>query len=219
MQQSEIFATSHFLTPASDLFSFSDAAMHWDCYVKWEHQARFARLHFETRRAWAPQNKYWGTALVTDDVLATLNPDLYVGEADVMLARTGSGIRVNLYDWEEWLAGSWFESCSHEMEREAVGDILPLLRKEIPTVRSLLAASGMASGTQSIDSEARSILAHFACAKLAARADEKGIACPGCKTFSNDYEYVPQEVVDPKSADTSHLVCRACGRKFGPLDM
>jgi hypothetical protein len=55
-----LFGTSHFLGPNSDLWQFSDAVVHWDCYAKWEHRARFGRMYFEAKREWSGHSSYWG---------------------------------------------------------------------------------------------------------------------------------------------------------------
>ncbi len=55
----------------------------------------------------------------------------------------------------------------------------------------------------------------FACEALARRAAEKGLACPLCGEFSNDYKYRKIEVVDP-GGPRSVLVCKGCGGEFGP---
>jgi hypothetical protein len=136
------FATSHFLGSESDLWEFSDAVMHWDCYATWEHRARFGRLYFDAKRQWSGRNPHWGVAHSDDQVLVTANPDKYVGEVDVMLAETGSGFRVPLLDWEDWLAGEWFEGCHHEIERDALATVLPLLRTKLPTAEAVIAAAG-----------------------------------------------------------------------------
>jgi hypothetical protein len=120
------FATSHFLGPSSDLWQFSDAVMHFDCYAMWEHRARFVRMYFEAKKEWSGQNQFWGVAHSDDRVLVTANPDKLVGEVDVMLAETGSGFRVALANWEDWLSGEWFEDCRHEIEREALLAVLPM---------------------------------------------------------------------------------------------
>ena len=216
------FATSHFLGPESDLWQFSDAVMHWDCYAKWEHQARFGRMYFEAKRAWSSHNRYWGIAHSDDQLFVTANPDKLVGEIDVMLAETGSGFRVPLADWEDWLGGEWFEACRHDIEREAMATVLPLLRSKLPTADAVVAAAGMDGEYESAIAAAGGIVARvsheFACQKLAERAATKGVACPGCGSFSTEYEFVRVEQVS-ESGPQSHLVCRGCGKEFGPADV
>ena len=222
MDDDRLFATWGFLGPDSDLWPFSDAVMHWDCYAKWEHRARFGRMYFEAKRAWSGQNHFWGVAHSDNQLLVTTNPDKLVGEVDVMLAETGSGFRVALADWEDWLNGEWFEGCQHEMEREALSAVLPLLRSKLPTAESVIAAAGMETDTESPITSVGGMVARvsheIACQKLAERAARKGVACPGCGTFATDYEYVRVEVVS-ESGPQSHLVCRGCGKEFGPTEV
>ncbi len=106
MDEDRLFATSHFLGPESDLWRFSDAVMHWDCYAKWEHQARFGRMYFEARREWTGRNPYWGVALSDDQVFVTSQSDRLFGEVDVMLAEDqGRCFRIRLSDSQGWLVG------------------------------------------------------------------------------------------------------------------
>jgi hypothetical protein len=58
----------------------------------------------------------------------------------------------------------------------------------------------------------------FACEDLARRAAEKGIACPLCGEFSNDYDFRKVEMVDP-DGPRSVLVCKKCEEEFGPDDV
>jgi hypothetical protein len=217
------FATSHFIAdPAHDLWQYSDAVMHWDCYARWEHRPRFARMFFAANRGWSGTNPYWGVALADEDVLVTANPDPYVGEVDVLLAATGSGARVPLADWEDWLGGEWFEACRHEVEREAMAEVVPRLRALLPTPEALASAAGMALGGGSPVAAMGGMVARvsheFACQKLAERAATKGLACPRCGGFSTDYEFDQVESVSD-SGPQSRLVCRGCGAGFGPSDV
>jgi hypothetical protein len=136
-----LFATRHFLNPDSDLWRYSDALMHWDCYAKWDHRARFARMYFEAKRKWSSHNAYWGVAYSDDLVLITTNPDKPVGEVDVILADTGSGFRLPLADWVDWLAQKWSKDCHHEIEREALTSVIALLRSKLPTPEAIVAAA------------------------------------------------------------------------------
>jgi hypothetical protein len=217
-----LFTTSHFLGPDSDLWEFSDAVMHWDCFAKWEHRARFGRMYFEAKRQWIGHNRCWGVALSDDQVLVTVNPDKLVGEVDVMFAETGSGFRIALADWEDWLGDEWFEGCHHDIERDAVSAVLPLLRYRLPNAEAVVAAAGMETGVESRVASQSGMVARclheLACQKLAERAATKGVACPGCGSFSTDYEYVRVEEVS-QSGPQSHLVCRSCGKEFGPADL
>jgi hypothetical protein len=216
------FATSQFLGPESDLWRYSDAVMHWDCYANWKHRARFGRMYFEARRGWSGRNSAWGVAHSDDQVLVTVNPDKLVGEVDVMLAETGSGFRIAFADWADWLDGEWCEGCLHEIEREALAAVLPLLRSKLPTAEAVVTAAGMERKAGSEIAAAGGMVARisheFACAKLAERAARRGVACPGCGNFSTAYEYVRVDQVS-ESGPQSHLICQRCGRKFGPAEL
>jgi hypothetical protein len=89
---------------------------------------------------------YEGARSITGPFLGVLgasgNPTR-VGMVDVMLAATGSGFRIRLGDWEDWLDGEWFECCHHEIEREALAAVLPLLRSKLPTAEAVVPAAGM----------------------------------------------------------------------------
>jgi|SRR5579884_684799 hypothetical protein len=138
-----LFATSHFLDSDNDLWQFSDTAMHWDCYAKWEHRKRFSRMYFDTKREWSRQNPFWRVAYSDDQVLVTVNSDQFVDEVDMVLAETGSEFRIPLTDWEGWLSGKCFEDCHHEIERNALAVVISLLRSRLPTAEAVIAATGM----------------------------------------------------------------------------
>lgn len=126
-----IFATSHFLAdPADELYRFSDASMHWDCYVHWPQQRRFAALYFEAnlrRSAMEEWAHYWPVLLQTDDLLVTFGRA--VDEVAVCLKKSGTTLGIAATDWPDWLAGNWQQSCHPGLECEAVAEALPLLRK------------------------------------------------------------------------------------------
>lgn len=179
-------------------------------------------MYFEASRGSSGQNPYWRVAHSDDRVLVTINPDKSVGEVDVTLAETGSGFRIAVDDWDDWLEGECFEQCNHEVEREALAGVIPLLRSKLPTAEAVVAAAGMGKDSGSEIASAGGIVARisheFAFEKFAARAASKGVACPGCGRFSRDYEYVRVERVS-ESGPQSHLVCLGCGREFGPEDV
>jgi hypothetical protein len=121
-----IFATSHFIGDKShDLYRFSDAAMHWSCYLQWPDQARFASLYFETCvkvaqiRRW-PQ--YWPILLKSRDVLVLYG--VAVDEIAVVLRRSGTEIRIARDEWQPFLDGKWREMCLAGLECEAAAAVL-----------------------------------------------------------------------------------------------
>jgi hypothetical protein len=128
-----IFATTHFLgDPSHHLFAYSDAAMHWDCYAKWEHQAEFAELFFNTAINRDRDTTYWRLLGMNSDVQASYGwmPD----EVANILRKSGSDIRVPKSNWKSWIEGDYVKTCDHEQERKAVEDVLEFLRTiKIPT--------------------------------------------------------------------------------------
>jgi hypothetical protein len=220
-----VFCTRPYMPPDPDLFAFARVPIHWACYAAWEHRPRFARQYFEEQVKWAEGNRFWGIARKDDTVLVSVNPSQYVEEVDVILAATGSSIRLPLAGWEEWIAGGWFDGCADDADRDALGEFIASLWAELPTVDALLAAAGMTaedSGQPSPGIEAGGMVDRisyeFACQKLAARAVEKGVACPECAHFGTDFRYDRVETV---SADgpQSKLICPACDAGFGPDDV
>lgn len=217
-----LFGTSHFLRPEHDLQRFSDAAMHWDCYAEWEHRKRFGRLYFEARRAWQEHNPKWGVALSDEEVVVSVNPAKLVALIDVTLAETGSCIRVAMADWKDWLDGEGRGDCRHDVERSAVRSVLPRLRSVLPSAEAVVDGAGMQPKPETDSSGADDLVTRisyqFACQDLAARAARKGLSCPACGNNSREYDYFDCSQVS-ESGPQSHLTCRSCGKRFGPLDM
>jgi hypothetical protein len=196
--------------------------MHWSCYAAWDLRPRFARHYFEEQVRWSEGNQFWSVARKDNTVLVSVNPAMYVEEVDVILAATGSSLRIPLVDWEEWVACGWFDSCAHGSERDALGEVIAVLRADLPTAETLLAAAGVTAedaGQPAPGVEPGGMVDRmsyeFACEKLAARAGEKGMVCPHCNHFGTDFRYERVETVSvdgPQSA----LVCPACRKPFGP---
>jgi len=133
-----ICGTGRFITSKShEFYRFSDAAMHWNCYVKWPQQRRFASLYFETavNRRELMRSQNWKTLLKS--------PDAFVGyvfaenEVSVMLRKSGTDIRLHRSQWQRWLSGGWLRECRRELELEAISAILPQLQElQLPEPRS-----------------------------------------------------------------------------------
>lgn len=130
------------------LFSPVRRLVHWDCFAAWDGRAAFARDYFGENVAAIRRNPYWGVARCDDRVLLTVNPARYVGEADVLLAATGSSFRVPLDEWAGWVAGGWFEACRHQVEREALGELIPVWRDGLASGEEVAAAAGFAPGDE-----------------------------------------------------------------------
>lgn len=132
------FGTGRFITNKShEFYRFSDAAMHWNCYVKWPQQRRFASLYFEAavnmRELMASRN--WKTLLKSRD--AFVGYVFAENEVSVTLRKSGTDIRLHRSQWQKWLNGGWERECRPELEREAVSTMLPQLRElQLPEPRS-----------------------------------------------------------------------------------
>lgn len=207
----------------ADLYRYVKVPIHWDCFARWEQRPRFASQYFAANVRSAGDNRFWGVARCDERVLVTVNPAEFVKQIDVLLAETASSFRVHLDDWQDWLAGEWFEGCRHEAERDALGPVIPSLRDGLPTPEAVVEAAGMSSGETGQDAGGTlnpavgRIMYEIACRDLAERAARKGLACPQCGEFSDDYDYRAVETVSPDGPQ-SRLVCKGCGADFGPSD-
>lgn len=202
-----------------EFFELVQRRIHWDCYARWEHRPRFARKYFQANVAAQAHNQFWGAARCDDRVLLTINPGGYVREIEVLLAETGSALRVPMDDWQDWLEGEWFEACRHEIEREALAGFVAAWRVELPTPEAVAAAGfdDCEPAAPRSNPMVERISYEFACEDLARRAAAKGLACPLCGQFANEYEYRRVAAVAP-DGPRSCLVCRACGGEFGPKE-
>jgi len=122
-----IYATSHFIGDrAHDLWKYSDAGMHWNCYAGWEHQERFAALYFAARCEWSTDNRYWQVIFQSDLVFVSYG--VAVNEMSVVLKKSGTDLRVKRETWMEWTQGGWRHDCRHDLEMRSVEEIIPSLR-------------------------------------------------------------------------------------------
>lgn len=216
---SPVFVPRPFFT-GPEFWRYAKVPIHWNCFARWDQRPEFARRYFEANAEAAEQNQFWGVARRDEQVLVSVNPSQYVEEVEVVLAETGSSFRVPLADWEGWLEGEWFEACRHEVEREALAGLVPSIREAFPTAEAVVGAAGFSPGEPPAgpDGMVGQVSYEFACQDLARRAAEKGLPCPLCGDFSNDYEYRRVEVVDP-DGPRSVLVCKICEGEFGPGDV
>jgi Leucine-rich repeat (LRR) protein len=202
----------------AEFFSLVEQPIHWDCYACWEQRPQFARQYFQANVAAMQHNQFWGMARCDDRVMLTINPGQYVREIEVLLAETGSAFRISMNDWQDWLDGEWFEGCRHEVEREALAPLITAWKEELPTPEALAEAAGLRDGEQEVPQTTpmvERITYEFACENLARRAASKGMACPHCSQFSNDYEYRRVASVS-LDGPQSCLFCKACEKEFGP---
>ena len=124
-----IFATAHFIANKShDFYRFSDAAMHWNCYVKWPHQGRFASMYFEAalHRSELTRSQHRKTLMKSPDVLVEYW--FAMNEASVMLRKSGTDIRLHRSRWQTWLDGAWSSECRPGLELYAVSECINQLR-------------------------------------------------------------------------------------------
>ena len=136
---SPIFATTHFITDASDrLYPYSDAAMHFDCYANWKYQRRFANQYYQFARQHKAANSYWGVIADTETYLLAANPNLAEPMAHLDLQAIGPGFTIPIADWSQWLNGGWESNCVHDLQRYAVIEIEDQLRQAIPDSETLL---------------------------------------------------------------------------------
>jgi hypothetical protein len=129
-----IFATTRFITNKShDFYRFSDAAMHWNCYVKWPDQSRFASMYFEAapQRSGLTRSQHRKTLLKNPDVLVEYW--FAMNEVSVMLRKSGTDIRLHRSRWQDWLDGAWQSECRPGLEHDAVSECIHQLRQlELP---------------------------------------------------------------------------------------
>jgi hypothetical protein len=213
-EEGRIFSTWGVFFPDDDpIWRYCDAPLHWDCYAAWPERARFAGGYFAMWIEGSKHNQCWGTLLLDDDVLVTVNPGTAVGEVCLVLAATGTRYFVKLADWPAF-ATSGPESFPHPLEAEAFGAILARLQ-----------ALGLDSGTfggravyppppppdLEAQAERRRIRAYNRAARSAAdAATRSGLACPHCGADRRDHRFC-----DKSSARApSFFVCASCARSF-----
>ena len=115
-----IYATTHFLSDETHhLWPFSDAGMHWDCFVEWGHRDEFADLYFESKKSW--ENPLWPMVLEDEEVRVRLG---MVGEFDIDVRKMGSGFRVAWEDWAAFLEGGWKEFIKHPWQEGVFREVL-----------------------------------------------------------------------------------------------
>ncbi|MCA8988760.1 MAG: hypothetical protein KDA78_14015 [Planctomycetaceae bacterium] len=133
-----IFATTHFIEdPADKLWAYSDAGMHWQCYADWKYQARFAKQYFDAVANPHYKNPYWPTVLALPEIHINANCELEPPVADVHLQAIGPGIRVDVSQWEKWLAGGFRDQCVHSLQLSAYSAAVSRIQSELPTSQSV----------------------------------------------------------------------------------
>jgi hypothetical protein len=217
-----LFATSGVaFDQGHPLWRFCDAPMHWDCYAAWPHRPEFARAYFHGAIEGEVRNPYWGAALLTDDVFVTANPRPPVAMIDVELAETGSGVRVPLADWDDWLSELDAGIAGlHPLEQEALRRAWPELRSQIPDSNTVVARVDWDAKKRLLDEwhardrrlmeERLSKTRHHnkACRQMV----RDGVACPYCG------DACQIRYLDKSPEQKSYFICNACARSFGPVE-
>jgi len=124
------FRNARFITNKShDFYRFSDAALHWNCYVKWPHQGRLASMYFEValQRSELTRSQHRKTLMKSPEVLVEYWFEM--NEVSVMLRKSGTEIRLHRSRWQAWLDGAWRSECRPELEHNAVSECIPQLRE------------------------------------------------------------------------------------------
>lgn len=215
-----LFATWGVFPVPHGLYRFCDAPMHWNCYAEWPHRLVFAAAYVQMWLESERNNPYWSKVWLDDNVFVTVNPDESIAEVDVRLCATGSSMRVDLADWETWLAGQ--RQCpagEHSIETAALAAALPALQRHLPTAQAILSKidkvavaaklARAAKREQEADrrraaEQARLRAYNERCAAL----DIRSLACPYCPGTTLRF-------TDGKDSRKSYFQCLACGRTFG----
>lgn len=209
-----------FFEEADPLFRFCDAGMHWTCYADWPERPRFARTCFEV---WVRSpNPYWGTVLVTEDMLLTVNPDPAVASLWLVLAATGTRRSIKLRDWPCFLADATSEEAPHEVERRALEAVMPRLRALGADPDALVARavfpeppppdSGQLRRKETLRRLRRWNREARRTAEVAAR---DGVKCPSCGAHRLDHRFVDQS----SRRAPSFFICAGCARSFSHEDL
>jgi len=134
-------ASGDFLPAGDPLTPIANAPMHWACYAGWPERPRFARHYVQ---AWIKANRrnpFWWSVWRDDRVYVSINPQRPVEEASVRLMSVGSDIRVPLPRWANWLREpEQITPGLQEIEREALAEVLPTLRRQFPDDYALVHA-------------------------------------------------------------------------------
>jgi hypothetical protein len=126
-------ASGTFLPPGDPLSGYCGAPLHWSCYAKWPERPRFARHYVDAWQDANRRNPFWWTVYRDERVYISVNPERPVEEASVRLCIIGSDIRVPLPRWAAWLAEVQDVTPGlRALEREALAEVLPLLRQRFP---------------------------------------------------------------------------------------
>jgi hypothetical protein len=139
----ERFGTSGVFHVPPGLLQFCDAVMHWSCYADWPHRPEFAKAYFDFWVGNERHNQYWAKAYLDGRVFVTVNPFLGEnGEVELVLAATGSRVRVQIEEWERWLDSPTTSEGRplHRLVVEELRAAVPALKVAIPTEDAIVGA-------------------------------------------------------------------------------
>lgn len=117
-----------------DLLRFCDDVTHWSCYADWPRRPEFAKTYFNSWVDNEPHNPFWAKAYPDDRVLVSVSRSL--GEVELVLAATGSRVRVKMEEWKCWLDAPETSNGErlHSLEIAELRRVSPVLKLAIPTV-------------------------------------------------------------------------------------
>jgi hypothetical protein len=217
------YATSAFLDPDHPLWKFSDAALHWECFEEWPNHIDFARLYFETQVKSAESNPWWGIAYLTDRVMVEVNPHQPVCAVQIIVAATSGGPKIAGADWERWIETS-DTSSMHRFEARALEEVLPEIRKHVPTRSALVSQVDWAVKRELHEQWKNRNVTHSRLryeqryarprnhTKACCQMQKSGVSCPYCFS-AEDIHFV-----DKTPNEKSYFVCAACSQEFGPVE-
>ncbi len=219
-KQRGYFATSGVFLPVDHpLFGFCDAPIHWDCYAAWPHRAEFARAYFRERVDGDRDNPYWGLVYLSEHVAVSINPNPPLQEVRIVLADTGTILRVPLINWQAWCAGLP-ATCAAEnaLVRQAIETVMMELKHELPRTEIVINRVDWATKRQLFAEQSErerhfeqarrhELSKHQAKWRDLARA---GSMCPTCGARDNI------RAVDLYPERRSYFICGDCGRSFDP---
>lgn len=197
LRDEPFLATSGVFLPREDPASgMCDAPIHWRCYAAWPERQRFARAYFDARRD--EGNPYWGTAYEDDDVRVTVNPSRPYGAIDVCLAATGSGPRLALTEWNDWIAAG--PSAEHELPLSALRAVWSRLQA-LGDLRALIERAKVV-----VPPEEQRRSDHYSAKVAWSRLLHGKVPCPACGARESDARFVDELA----SGGVSGCVCGAC---------
>lgn len=216
--EDQVFRTAGGEFPQGDpCHGFYFVDLHWDCYARWPHQARFASALFAHACERAEATPFWGISVRTEQVLITINPHQHAERIDVDVARTGANYLLKHEQWAAWLAAP---PAGHPFERDALEEALAPHRATLTSPGRLLEQAvwpgrDRAQALHRQEQEQRRLLrqSYRLARRRAAQAAAEGLACPACGASSQGHAFH-----DGASRRTpSFFVCAACGVRFAAV--